>query len=82
MLEGTIQGEQRCAQNRFDYTFDGHFLGEGVIVYDVSVKDEHGHVAGYVRGQVRCSPLDSRSDVWRTVGNVVRQAVRGGDFLA
>ena len=80
MLEGTLEGTQRCSATGIEYRFEGHFLGDEPMAYLAWVTDADDRVLGYVEGKLALPGGVSRADVCRAVEAAVRQAIAAGEF--
>lgn len=80
MLDGTIEGRQRCNTDGVVYAFGGHFLGDAMVAYQVWVTDAHDHLAGHLKGWLDPTPGEGRGNVRAAIELLVRRAVASGDF--
>jgi|KBSMisStandDraft_5_1062788.scaffolds.fasta_scaffold977558_2 hypothetical protein len=48
--EGHVMGTEINSRNGKPYGFNGHFLGDGTIIYRATVSDQHGSYRGELSG--------------------------------
>ena len=80
MLDGTIEGQQRCKTDGVVYAFGGHFLGDAMVAYQVWITDAHDNLAGHLKGRLNPTPGEGRGNVRAAIELLVRRAVASGDF--
>ena len=80
MLEGTIEGRQRCNPDGAVYAFSGHFIGGAAVQYQVSITDLHDHLVGQFKGRLKATPGEEDGNVRAAIELLVRRAVASGDF--
>ena len=49
-VEGQVSGAETNAGNGRRYTFDGHYLGDGTIMYRATVENADGEYRGEITG--------------------------------
>jgi len=73
--DGEVNGSEVNVSNGKRYTYSGHFLGDGTIVYRVYIFDAEGESRGQMRGEFAYVP---NADPKEHLEEFVRCALREG----